>query len=306
MIVDCHAHLNPPEWRMGQPPSMFDIDNLLAQQEEAGVDASVFSNTMFGRPGVLDLTTIEKIRRFNEFAAEVTAKYPGRLYGLASAVPFAGDDHLKEAERAIKEYGLKGALVNSSVAGEYLDSPRATPFFELVCELDIPLFVHPPAITFGADKMADYRLSEMIGRPCDTTLSFARLILSGVLDQFPKLKLIGAHMGGMLPMLAGRMDYIYELRAETAYGAWGPDTPSRPPSTYFDQIYVDSMGFHAPGVMCAIGTFGVDHVLFGSDFPPVNIPLRRSVEVVSNLPISESDKEKIAGANVAKLLRLPT
>ena len=305
MFIDCHAHLSPAEWQTGgRPWTMFDINNLLAHQEDAGVNASIFSNPLFGIPGVLDVTTLDEVRRYNDFAAELTAKYRGRLYGLASAVPFGGDDYLKETERAINECGLKGVLVNSSVRGEYLDSPRSIPFYELVSELGVPVFVHPPAITFGNEKMREFRLAEMVGRPCDTTLSLARVILSGILDRFPRLKFVAAHMGGGLSMMAGRMDYIYELRKETAYGEWGPDTPSKPPSTYFDQIYVDTMGFHTAGALCAVATFGVDHVLFGSDFPPVEIPLKNSVKVVDDLPISQPDKEKIAGANATRLFGL--
>jgi aminocarboxymuconate-semialdehyde decarboxylase len=245
------------------------------------------------------------MRRFNEFAAEVTARHPGRLLGLASAIPFGGDDYLKEVERAIRQLGLKGIMVNSSVDGEYLDSPRAQPFFELVTALDVPVFIHPPRVTIGAEKMEIFRLPEMVGRPFDTTLSLARFILMGGFERFPALKLVCAHMGGAIALLPGRLDFGYELREDLSFGPWEPDVITAPPSAYINRLYLDSMGFHPPAVLCCVGTVGADHVVMGSDFPPVHVPVARTVELVRNLPISLADREAILGGNAARLLGLP-
>jgi aminocarboxymuconate-semialdehyde decarboxylase len=152
--------------------------------------------------------------------------------------------------------------------------------------------------------MQDFRLIEMLGRPFDTTLSVTRLILFGVLERYPNLKLVAAHMGGALMMLPGRLDFGYALRKDLSFGPWEPDVLSKPPSQYIGQIHVDSMGFHPPGVLCAVATIGADRVLLGSDFPPVHIPLKRSVDVIRNLPLAESDREKILGGNAARLLKL--
>ncbi|HEX2385207.1 MAG TPA: amidohydrolase family protein, partial [Candidatus Binatia bacterium] len=242
--------------------------------------------------------------QFNEFAAEATTKHPGRLLGLASSVAFGDDRMLKETERAVREYGLKGIMVNSSVDGEYLDSPRATPFFELVTELDVPLFVHPPRVTIGAEKMEIFRLPEMLGRPFDTTLSLTRFILTGGLEKFPDLKIVAAHVGGALPMLPGRLGFGYELRKDTSFGPWEPDILTKPPADYIGQIYMDTVSLHTPAVMCAVETVGVDHVVFGSDYPPVPIALKRSVDVIEDLALPDEDKQKIFGGNAAKLLGL--
>lgn len=304
-IIDFHAHLYPPSFKAvaNRPPSLFDVERLFAQQKEADVSTTVISYPMFSAPG-RDAVTLDELKEWNDFAAEVSAQSKGRLVALVCTNAFGGAPFVKEVERAIRGGGFKGIAVNSSVKGEYLESPKAFPLYELACELDVPIFIHPPGEIPGADKMREFRLVEMLGRPFDTTLSLARLILFGVLERYPNLKLIAAHMGGALPMLPGRLDFGYALRKDMTFGPWEPDVLSKPPSHYISQIYVDSMGFHPAGVLCALATVGVDHVVLGSDCPPVNIPLKRSVDVVRNLPIAEQDRKKILGGNAARLLKL--
>jgi len=303
MIIDCHAHLVPPGWfHPNSPKSIFDIDGLFRQQDEAGVNITVFGNNWIRSPDGYD--PLRVVREFNEFAAEMSAKYPNRLAGLACSIPFGDEQILRETERAVREYKLRGIMVNTSVNGEYLDSPRATAFFELVTDLNVPLFIHPPKLTIGNEKMEIFRLPEMVGRPFDTTLSMTRFILTGGLEKFPKLKMVCAHVGGALPMLAGRLGFGYELRKDQSFGPWEPDVITRPPATYIQQLYFDTVSFHPPAIQCAVDTAGIDHVVFGSDSPPVPIALKRSVDVVHALKISEEDKQKIFAGNAAALLGL--
>lgn len=300
-VIDCHSHLAPADWRQpSAPSSMFDLERVLEEQERAGVDACVFGNNWIRVPQ--GLPALDAIRRYNDFAAEAAARYPSRLCGLASAIPFGKDRFLQEVQRAVVELGLKGIMINSSVEGEYLDSPRAAPFFELVEGLGVPTFIHPPRVTIGAERMEIYRLPEMVGRPFDTTLSLARFILTGGFERFPNLKLVCAHMGGAITLLPGRLDFGYELRDDAAFGPWEPDVLAGPPSTYVPRLYVDTVGFHSPAVLCCIATVGAAHVVMGSDFPPVHVPLSRTVDLVRQLPISLADREAILGGNAARLL----
>lgn len=303
MIIDCHAHLMPQGWfHPKSPKSIFDLDGLFKEQDEAGVDITVFGNNWIRSPDKAD--PLRVVQEFNDHAAELTAKHPTRLLGLACSVPFDDDQILKETEKAVRQYKLKGIMINSSVDGEYLDSPRATSFFELVSDLDVPLFVHPPKFTIGNEKMEIFRLPEMLGRPFDTTLSLTRFIFTGGFERFPKLKMVCAHVGGALPMLPGRYGFGYELRKDMSFGPWEPDVMTRPPTSYIEQLYVDTVCYHPPAVQCAIDTVGIDHVVFGSDSPPVPLPLIRAVDTVRQLRISDAEKQKIMGGNAASLLGL--
>ena len=303
MIIDCHAHVMPQSWfHPKSPKTIFDLDGLFKEQDEAGVDITVFGNNWIRSPD--GANPLRVVQEFNEHAADLTAKHPKRLLGLACSVPFDNDQILKETERAIRDYKMKGIMINSSVNGEYLDSTRAIPFFDLVSELEVPLFVHPPKFTIGNEKMEIYRLPEMLGRPFDTTLSLTRFIFTGGFERFPKLKMICAHVGGALPMLPGRYGFGYELRRDMSFGPWEPDVMTRPPASYIGQLYVDTVCYHPPAVQCAIDTLGIDHVVFGSDSPPVPLPLKRAVDTVRDLHISDAEKQKILGGTAAKLLGL--
>jgi aminocarboxymuconate-semialdehyde decarboxylase len=301
--VDCHAHLIPPHWYLDTTPrSTVDLEALFAQQDAAGVNLTVFGNNWIRLPP--GLSRLEAARTYNEFAADLTTRHPQRLLGLASSDPFGGDAFNRELERALCDYGLKGVMIGTSVEGEYLDSRRADDFWELVTRLDVPVFLHPPRETIGHEKMEIFRLPEMVGRPFDTTLTLARMILTGVLERHPTLKLVCAHVGGAISLLPGRLNFGYELRHDATFGPWEPDVLSKPPSEYVAQLYLDTMSFHVPAVMCAVATVGVDHVVYGSDHPPVHVPLMRSMAVVQNLPLSHADKAKILGLNASRLLKL--
>jgi hypothetical protein len=152
MIVDWHAHVYPPEMAKerrwgGQSP--LTIENLLTAHEAAGIDLCVVSNTIHYLRDKAPRESLAFLRRWNEYGAEIQQKYTGRIVVFTSTLPCGGEPFLKELERAIVEYGLKGVLINSSHQGAYPDDDEAQPFFQLANDLGIPVMMHAPSVGFG-------------------------------------------------------------------------------------------------------------------------------------------------------------
>jgi aminocarboxymuconate-semialdehyde decarboxylase len=306
MIVDWHAHVYPPEiarqrrWGNIYPLT---IENLLEAHERAGIDLCVVSNTLHYIKDKTPAEALGYIRRWNEYAAEIQQRHTDRTVAFASAVPGGGKDFIAETERAVREYGLKGILINSSHNGTYPDDDAARPFFELITELDVPVMIHAPTVSFGEERMREYRLASSIGRPFDGCLSIARLIVRGVLEQFPKAKIVGCHLGGGICEVIGRMDYAYELGdAASGLGTYEPMMIRHAPSYYLKRMYFDTVSYHPPAVMCALQTVGADRLVFGSDAPPLLSLLPKARKIIEELPISAAEKEGILGENALGLL----
>jgi aminocarboxymuconate-semialdehyde decarboxylase len=308
MIVNWHAHVYPPEdaasWRWG--PSPLTLDNVLDIHDRAGVDKVVVSNTIHNVKGMSDGDALRTIQRWDEYAAEIERSHPDKCICFASSIPGGGPGFLAELERAIRDYKLHGVLINSSHHAHYPDEDNARGFWELVTALDIPVFVHAPSASFGEEVMNMYRLISSIGRPCDEILALARLIVRGIYEQFPTLKLVGAHCGGGICEVIGRMDYAYELRDYAAFlGPYEPMLITKKPSEYLKLMYMDSVSYFLPALKCAVETVGVSHMMFGADAPPLSPLLPRAIQIVRDLPLAEPDKERILSTNALELLGLP-
>jgi predicted TIM-barrel fold metal-dependent hydrolase len=232
---------------------------------------------------------------------------------MASVSPFHAE-MLPELERCHRELGMVGAFVDTSwyVDGAwknvYLDDLRTEPFWAYVADHGIPVFLHPPLLPYGHEHMNKYKLEETIGRPADTALSAARLILSGLFDRHPSLKIVLAHMGGALLAAMGRLEFGHRL----GYAGL-PDGEAAAckltPSAYLRRnFYVDTMGFWPPHLREAIEVFGADRVLLGSDYPAVPISPREHVDIVRDLvrslALGGAAEEAILGRNAEELFQL--
>jgi aminocarboxymuconate-semialdehyde decarboxylase len=306
MIIDWHAHIYPPElakdrhWGNTTPLT---IENLLEAHEKAGIDRCVVSNTIHYLKEKTNEESLKFLRRWNDYAAEIQQKYKDRVIVFTSTLPCGGAPFMKELERAIIEYGLHGVLINSSHQHAYPDDDEAKPFFELIGSLRIPVMMHAPSVGYGEERMRDYRLASSVGRPFDECLSIARLIVRGVFERHPGVKFVGCHLGGGICDVIGRMDYAYELGdLASGLGSYEPMLITKRPSEYLKTLYMDTVAYHPPAVMCAYQTVGAKHLLFGSDAPPLLPLLPRAKNIIEQLPITEAERQDIFGANALKLL----
>ena len=227
------------------------------------------------------------------------------IVGMASTVPYGGDEFLKEFERAIKVDGLKGAWIMSSLQGQYPDDDAAMPFFALAQELDVPVVIHPPSVGFGEERMRDYRLASSVGRPMDGALAIARLIVRGVFEKFPRLKLVGTHLGGGICEMIGRMNYAYRLQEEAFFlGSYEPMLIKHEPLHYLKMMYLESTCYHPPAAKCAFETVGADHFIFGTDSPPLFVLKKEGVDLIDKMGLSAADKNKVYYENAKRLLKL--
>src|SRR6516162_6114825 len=281
MIIDFHVHVLPPQDmpaftatgfhrnirapKSGGVPTT--IENALQAAKIGGVDITVISNPLHNLRDMDRAQQLARCQRQNRFNAVQQAKYPS-IVGMASTVPYGGDAFLREFERAIKEDGLKGAWINSSLQGSYPDDDDALPFFQLACELDVPVVIHPPSVGFGEERLRDYRLASSVGRPMDNALALARLIVRGIFEKLPKLKLVGTHL----------------------------------PSHYLKMMYLESTCYHPPAARCAIDTVGIDRFVFGTDSPPLFVLKREGVDLIDKLGLTPQDKSKVYSENAKKLL----
>jgi aminocarboxymuconate-semialdehyde decarboxylase len=318
MIIDFHVHVLPPEDmpaftgtgfhrnigapKGGRVPTT--IENALEAAKIGGIDITVISNPIHNLRDMDREQQLERCKRQNRFNAAQQAKYPS-IVGMASTVPYGGDKFLREFERAVKEDGLKGAWITSSLQGSYPDDDDAMPFFQLATELDVPVVIHPPSVGFGEERMKVYRLASSIGRPMDNALALARLIVRGIFEKFPALKLVGTHLGGGICEMIGRMDYAYRLQDEAYFlGPYEPMLIKHPPSHYLKMMYLESTCYHPPAARCAIDTIGVDHFVFGTDSPPLFVLKKEGVDLVGKLGLSADDKDKVYYRNAKQLLKL--
>jgi aminocarboxymuconate-semialdehyde decarboxylase len=319
MIIDWHAHIYTPEeaandkgaWdgkdgpRWGERGCPMVLENFLDAHHKAGIDISVFSNAAHYLRGKRADEELAAVQKWHDYAARVQQDHEGVLYGFATILPCGGPSLIKEAERAIRELGLKGIFIHSSHKGSYPDDDEARPFWELAQDLDVPVMIHPPNAGFGEERMREYRLASSIGRPFDLCLALGRLIVRGVFEDFPKLKLVASHGGGGICETISRMDYAYDLGDEAFFlGPYAPMKIKKKPSEYLKALYLDTVTYNAPAMKMVLEWMGADRVIYGSDAPPLTSLKRSAIELVDNLPISRADKDKIFYQNAKGLLKL--
>jgi aminocarboxymuconate-semialdehyde decarboxylase len=168
----------------------------------------------------------------------------------------------------------------------------------------VPIFIHPPRVPIGRETQMDqFKLDELVGRPFDTAMALARMILSGLFDRYPRLKIVVAHMGGGLLPVMGRLDFGFRLGCE-GMPARAVIRCRRRPSEYLAMLHVDTMGFWAPHVREVVEVFGADRVMLGTDYGPVPLDPKEHIDIVNALAISEADKEKILWRNAARFFNL--
>jgi len=234
----------------------------------------------------------------NEKTAEWVKRYPDRFVGMATCALQFPDLAAQQLEMGVKKLGMRGAPIGGSVEGQELSDPKFDPFWAKAQELGVVLFMHPqqaPGTTANQRLGGKGALGNTIGNPLETTVFLSHLIFEGTLDRFPGLRIAAAHAGGYLPSYLGRSD------ARCGRGGGQGDCTKLKPSEYFRRnIWVDSMVFRENGLRHLVNEVGIDHVVYGTDYPfdwPVGIDF-----ILNASFLSDAQKEAILGGNLIKLL----
>jgi aminocarboxymuconate-semialdehyde decarboxylase len=299
--------LEPNGWQMlrangGQdgpiPHDIVDLPRIIETLDATDVDLMALSPSpscfFYHLDGETGLTAC---RIQNDAIAAAVDRYPTRFAGLG-VVPLQDVDlAVTELERVVGELGMPGVEIGTNVRGVYLGDDRLRPFWEAVNDLDAFVFVHP-FDPIGADRLREYYLMNFVGFVTDTARSIADVCFSGLMEQFPGLKICFSHGGGTAPYVVGRWDHGYQARPEPKAKI------DRPPSEYFKMLYFDSITHSGPALEFLVDKVGADHVVVGSDHPYDMGPAEPVRSVQENPLISEADKAKILSENAQTLLKL--
>jgi len=204
--------------------------------------------------------TLEVAVFLNDHIAEICAKYPKRFVGLGTLPMQAPELAIAELRRC-KEIGLQGIQIGTHINDWNLDAPELFPIFEACQDLDMAIFVHPWDM-MGKSEMERYWLPWLVGMPAETSRAASSMIFAGVLDTFPKLRIMYSHAGGSFLPTIGRIRHGHACRPDLV----AVDNPT-PPDHYLGKFWVDSIT-HDPRLLRYILEMqGADRICMGSDYP---------------------------------------
>lgn len=279
-------------------PRLLDLEQLrLAEMDANGVDMHLLS---LATPGVQMLdrdTAVSLAALANDRLIETIRRHPTRFAGLASLAPQNPTAAAKEMDRAINTLKLNGFIVNSHTDNLYLDDQRFWPILEAAESLNAPLYIHPRAPSDGmAAPFRDYRMEGAIwGYGMETGTHAVRLMLSGVLDRFPKIRIVLGHMGEALPFWLWRLDYMASPGSRAAL------RNKLKPSEYVRRNFaITTSGLEDPlALRLAIDKLGVDRVMWAIDYPFQLTPA--SVAFMDAAQLSESERDRISHRNAERI-----
>jgi len=281
---------------------LYDLGELrLKEMDEAGIDVQILSH---GAPSTQKLTGSDAValtRRVNDRLKAAVAAHPTRFAAFAALPTSDPKAAADELERTTK-LGFKGAMIHGLANDVFLDDKRFWPIYERAQALDVPIYLHPsvplPAVTevYYKDYAKDFPMVVRAawGYTVETATLAIRMVLSGVFDAYPRLKIVLGHLGETLPFLIWRVDH--------ALARPGAKTLSFR-DVFCGHFYITTSGnFSNPALLCCVMEMGIDRILFSVDWPFVaNKP---AVQWIDTVPLCDEDKVKLLSGNAKALFRM--
>jgi uncharacterized protein len=297
-------------------PALTDNEMRLSRLGAYGDLVQVLSATM---PPVEEVVSdpreaADMARLCNDEMAELVSKHPDRYIAAIANVPLNNTDvAIKEAERAIKELGFKGIQIHSRVNGKPLTADEMIPLYELMVDLDLPIWIHPMRSSdqpdYATETVSFNQLFSIFGWPYDTTAAMARLVFAGIFEKFPTIKFITHHLGGMAPYFSDRARVHWDNGLERLGADYFPGLKKHPVD-YLKMFYADTAldGNSNLSMECGLAFFGEDHILFGTDMPydveNGGVAIRETINGIEKMGLPAETKQKIYEGNARRLLHL--
>ena len=329
--IDAYSHISPPKYSdalrkgypgfynqiLGHTPPLFDVEERF--------------RIMDMYPGIVQVLTVGPVPPLEAFAdseksvdlaklandemAELVLKYRDRFVAAIALLPMNNiDAALKETDRAIHDLGFRGIYVHSNINDKPLDSPEFLPLYEKMSQYNLPIYIHPwrsdSFADYPTEKTSKYMIASIFGWPYETTVAMTRLIFSGILEEYPNLKFITHHCGGMVPYYAQRILQHYG-QADRSGRAPYIEALSKSPIEYYKMFYNDTaIHGNTPALMLAYNFWGADHIVFGADMPLGDHyfgfrSYRQTINAIEAMDITDAEKKKIFADNALILLRIP-
>ncbi len=297
---------------------LFDVGpERIKRMDAAGIDMQVLSHTQPGIEMLEDTATaIQLSKEINDWLGDIIQKHPSRFAGFATLPTQSPKDAADELERTVKQFGFKGALINGHTHGRYLDHESFFILLKRAEILDVPIYIHPtdpPKEISETYYQGSTTLITGWAWSVETATHLLRMIVGGVFDRHPNLKIIIGHMGELIPFCYSRLSLALSL-GEWLLAAQDTKTTGSHPINrmgksfnYYmkENVYVTTSGVFDQSVFaCALDFLGIDNLLFS-----VDDPFRDNFEAMDFLDacnLSTRDKEKLAFGNAARLLKIST
>lgn len=236
-------------------------------------------------------------RLVNEGVAAFVATHPDRFAGLGTIPLQTPEIAVSELEHVMKHLGFRGAQVLTNVNGRELSSPEFEPVWAKAAELGAVMMLHPMGFT-EPQRLTQFYFTNTIGNPLDTTLALHYLIMGGVLERHPDLKIYSVHGGGFLPAYSGRIDHAWGARRDANGGL------PKPPTHYLRKVTFDTTVFTPHQLEYLVRQFGADHIVMGTDYPYDMADYFPVDHVTGVKSFSEDEVAAVAGGTAMKLFGL--
>lgn len=277
-------------------PKLMSLKVRLADMDAMGVDVQVLSPspTQYYYWADRDLSS-EAVRQQNETIAAACAAHPDRFASLAAVSLQFPELAAEQLDHCVRELGFKGAEISSHVSGKEVANPEFAPFWQKAEELGAVIFLHPLGVTLR-ERLREHYLANIIGVPLETTIALSHLIYDGVLDDYPRLKILAAHGGGFLSHYGGRFDHGWHVRPECRHCKY-------PPSEYLQKIYFDTIT-HDPRQLARLADqVGAGQIVIGTDYP-FDMGSFDPLALVESSGLGEDDVARIVSRNALTLFDL--